>query len=194
MCWDNLDDSTVLPISRYRHLKCRTAALHGSGSSPTIYYWRLALPVSLLSLSTSKQLQNMRNSPPDQNLIQRTLLSENLISTGFPLDLGEKHRSTSRQICHKSPNTGKRLTGWCWERSNSANSYRAEMLGLCSLYLLAQALSELQDFQVGDNNKTKGALECSSYQLPRIKPSAKSADIRRSFRSTKLGLKGKLIY
>ena len=33
--------------------------------------------------------------------------------------------------------TGKRLTGWCWERSIIADSYRAEMLGLCSLHLLA---------------------------------------------------------
>jgi hypothetical protein len=47
----------------------------------------------------------MRKSLPDQNLIQRSLLSEDLISTSFPLDLGEKHRSMSRQICHKSPNT-----------------------------------------------------------------------------------------
>jgi hypothetical protein len=38
--------------------------------------------------------------------------------------------------------TGKQLTGWCWERSDSADSYRAEMLGLCALHLLAQALSE----------------------------------------------------
>jgi len=39
--------------------------------------------------------------------------------------------------------TRKRLTaGWCWEKSNSANTYRAEMLGLCSLHLLARALSE----------------------------------------------------
>ena len=57
----------------------------------------------------------MRKSLPDQNLIRRspfqrshiheTFLPEDLVSlTSFPLDLGEKHRSTSRQICHKSPN------------------------------------------------------------------------------------------
>ena len=93
--------------------------------------------------------------------------------------------------------TGKRLTGWCWERSNSANSYRAEMLGLCSLHLLARALSEyykISNWEITISCDNKGALECSSYQLRRIKPSAKSADIRRSFRSTKLGLTGKLIY
>ena len=30
--------------------------------------------------------------------------------------------------------TGIRLTGTFWERSQSASSYRAEMLGLCSLH------------------------------------------------------------
>ena len=40
----------------------------------------------------------------------------------------------------------------------------------------------------------KRALDCLSYQLCRIKPIAKCADIRRSLRSTKLGLNGKLIY
>jgi hypothetical protein len=39
--------------------------------------------------------------------------------------------------------TGKRLTGWFWEVSNTASSYRAEMLGLCALHLLSQAISEL---------------------------------------------------
>jgi hypothetical protein len=38
--------------------------------------------------------------------------------------------------------TGKRLVGSFWEKSSSASSYRAELLGLCSLHLLAQALSE----------------------------------------------------
>ncbi len=38
--------------------------------------------------------------------------------------------------------TGKRLVGSFWEKSLSASSYRAELLGLCSLHLLAQALSE----------------------------------------------------
>jgi hypothetical protein len=93
--------------------------------------------------------------------------------------------------------TGKRLTGWCWERSITANSYRAEMLGLCSLHLLARALSEyykITNWEITICCDNEGALDCSSYQLRRIKPSAKCADIRRSFRSTKLGLSGKFRY
>jgi len=36
--------------------------------------------------------------------------------------------------------TGLRLTGTFWERSPSASSYHAEMLGLCALHLFARAL------------------------------------------------------
>ena len=39
-------------------------------------------------------------------------------------------------------NTGFRLTGAFWERSTSASSYRAELLGLCALHILSQALAE----------------------------------------------------
>ena len=55
------------------------------------------------------------------------------------------------------------------------------------------SLGVLQDYKVGEitiSCNNKGAFDCSSYQLRRIKPSAKCADIRRSFRSTKLGLSG----
>ncbi len=37
--------------------------------------------------------------------------------------------------------TGFRLTGTFWERSPLASSYRAELLGLCALHILAQALA-----------------------------------------------------
>ncbi len=39
--------------------------------------------------------------------------------------------------------TGKRLVGSFWEKSPLASSYRAELLGLCSLHLFALALSKL---------------------------------------------------
>ena len=84
-------------------LKRRTAALHGSGSSPTIYYQRLALPVSLLLLSTSKQLQNMRKKPPRPEPHTKISPLRRSLSTSFPLDLGEKHQSTSRRSAIKAP-------------------------------------------------------------------------------------------
>jgi hypothetical protein len=38
--------------------------------------------------------------------------------------------------------TGLQLTGTFWERSPEASSYRAEMLGLCTLHLFVRALLE----------------------------------------------------
>jgi len=97
-------------------------------------------------------------------------------------------------FCQK---TGKRLTCWCWERSGSADSYRAEMLGLCALHLFARALSEyykITHWEITISCDNLRALNCSSYHRRRIQPSSKCADIRRSFRSTKQGWKGKILY
>jgi hypothetical protein len=93
--------------------------------------------------------------------------------------------------------TGIRLTGTFWERSQSASSYRAEMLGLCSLHLLARALSEFYQIQDWDATlccDNKSALEQSAYTRKRIRPSAKCADIQRSLKSTKHTFKGKFTY
>ncbi len=86
--------------------------------------------------------------------------------------------------------TGLQMTGTFWEKSPSASSFRAEMLGLCCLHLLARAVAEF--FVIGQwaavllcNNKR--ALELSSNHRRRIQPSAKNADIRRNFRATKQG-------
>ena len=38
--------------------------------------------------------------------------------------------------------TSFRITGTFWERSLSASSYRAELLGLCALHQLAQAIAD----------------------------------------------------
>ena len=61
--------------------------------------------------------------------------------------------------------TAKQLTGSCWEKSSSASSYRAEMLGLCVLHLLARVLAEFYRIQSReaticcDNERT---LDCAS--------------------------------
>jgi hypothetical protein len=62
--------------------------------------------------------------------------------------------------------TGLRLTGTIWEKSTGANSYRVEMLGLCALHLLAQAVAEFYKVDkwaaiLCCNNKH--ALELSSH-------------------------------
>ncbi len=85
-------------------------------------------------------------------------------------------------------NTGFRLTGTFWECSPLAGSYRAELLDLCALHILAQALAEFYTVTgwtamlCCDN---KRALEVSAHHQRRIQPSAKCADIRRSLKAVK---------
>jgi hypothetical protein len=84
--------------------------------------------------------------------------------------------------------TGLRLTGTFWERSPSASSYRAEMLGLCALHLFARALSEFYKIQVWEATlccDNKRALEQSANTHRRIRPSAKCADKQRSLKAMK---------
>ena len=94
-------------------------------------------------------------------------------------------------------NTGFRLTGTFWERSTSASSYRAELLGLCALHLLSQALAEFHNITgwsallCCDN---KRALEVSAHSTRRIRPSAKCADIRRSLKAIQPLLNGTFRY
>ncbi len=85
---------------------------------------------------------------------------------------------------------GLRMTGTFWEKYPSASLFRAEMLRLCCLHLLARTVAEF--FGIGQwaavlscNNKR--ALELSSNHCRRIQPSAKRANIRCSFRATKQG-------
>jgi hypothetical protein len=74
--------------------------------------------------------------------------------------------------------TGLRLTGSFWERSPSASSYRAEMLGLCGLlhvyghmdkYLLWHQLSLIQQLNCICNTLAKQAVTLAMYH-----PSARS--------------------
>ena len=93
--------------------------------------------------------------------------------------------------------TGLQMTGTFWEKSPSASLFRAEMLGLCCLHLLARGIAKFFDLGqwaaiLSCNNKR--ALELSSNHHRRIKPSANSANIRRSFRATKQGYIGGFKY
>jgi hypothetical protein len=71
------------------------------------------------------------------------------------------------------------ITGSYWERSISATLYRAELLGLCALHFLARLVAEFYRFDgwtatlCCDN---KRALEKSSNNRSRIRPSAKCAE------------------
>ncbi len=89
--------------------------------------------------------------------------------------------------------TGKHLVGSFWEKSSSASSYRAELLGLCSLHLLAQALSEFYKVSGWDATlccDNLRALQLSSQDRRRIKPSAACSDLHRSLHSMKNNFTG----
>jgi hypothetical protein len=93
--------------------------------------------------------------------------------------------------------TGFRQTGTFWKKSNLASLYRAEMLGLCALHLLARAVAEFYQIEGWSamlccNNKR--ALELLSHHLRPIQPSAKCANIRRSLKATKQFLQGAFWY
>jgi hypothetical protein len=84
--------------------------------------------------------------------------------------------------------SSKWMVGSFWEKSPTASSYRAELLGLCSLHLFALALSEFYKVfgwkaTLGCNNLC--ALSMSSNEDRRMKPSAACADIHRSLCATK---------
>ena len=90
--------------------------------------------------------------------------------------------------------TGKHLVGSFWEKSSSASSYRAELLGLCSLHLFALALAEFYTISgrkaiLCCNNLR--ALQLSSQERRRIKPSAACSDLHHSLNSTKNNFTGR---
>ncbi len=93
--------------------------------------------------------------------------------------------------------TGRGITGSFWERSVTASSFQAEMLGLCVLHLLARAITEhynLSRWSATMCCNNKRALLLSSHHKGRIRPSLKCVDIRRSFKATKQTYQGGFKY
>jgi hypothetical protein len=95
-------------------------------------------------------------------------------------------------------NTGRQITGAFWEQSFTASSFQAEMLGLCALHLLACALSKyytnLNNWSTTMCCDNKRMLILSSHHRGQIRPSAKCADIQRSFCATKQTCQGGFKY
>ncbi len=139
-----------------------------------------------------------KDSPDDISWIADGLKNSSLI---WVTD-GSYNRKKAKDLCGVGwiifcTNTGFRLTGTFWENSTSASLYRAELLGLCTLHLLARAVAEYYKV-VGwsamlccDNKRT---LEVSAHHRRRIRPSAKCADICRSLKATKPLLNGAFQY
>ena len=89
------------------------------------------------------------------------------------------------------------LKGNFWEQSNSANSYRAEQLGVCAINHLIAALTS---FCKIENCATKiwcdnmGAVSISRKRKRRVRPSASCANILRNIRNTRNKTKATIKY
>jgi hypothetical protein len=93
--------------------------------------------------------------------------------------------------------TGLQLTDTFREKSTTASSFWAEMVGLCTLYLFAQAVAEFYKVEqwssmISCNNKH--ALKLSSHHRRCIRPSAKCTDIQRNLRTIKQSFTGNFKY
>ena len=79
------------------------------------------------------------------------------------------------------------LKGNFWEKSDSANSYRAEQLGMCAIHHLITALTSY--YNTGKCTTTiwcdnMGAVNISNKRRRRIRPGASCADILRNTSGT----------
>ena len=105
---------------------------------------------------------------------------------------GSHSPTSSPNICGagwivKDVTTDRRWACSFYEVSESANSYRTELLGLLSIHMFVLALSKYFELLSQSTVKlccdNKGALRTSSRKLIRIRPTSKCADILRCFRS-----------
>ena len=89
------------------------------------------------------------------------------------------------------------LKGNFWEKSDSANSYRAEQLGICAIHHLITALTSY--YNIGKCTTTfwcdnMGAVTISNKRRRRIRPGASCADILRNIRNTRNKTKARIRY
>jgi hypothetical protein len=124
---------------------------------------------------------------------QSTYMDTSWLATGLSAGTlvwvrdGSYDRKRAKDLCRVGliilcTQTKLRLTGTFWEHSQSANFYRAELLGLCAMHTLAQATQEyyhLLCWSATSCCDNKKALDMSHFHCRRIKQSAKCADIHR---------------
>ena len=93
--------------------------------------------------------------------------------------------------------TKRKMTGFFYERSQRAGSYRAELLGLLAIHTLLAALEAYYKLPPSSGKiccDNQGALYKSKEYRRRIPVGASQADIKRCFRNVKTGLCAKLVY
>ena len=90
-----------------------------------------------------------------------------------------------------------KMSGHFYERSQKADSYRAELLGLLAIHILLAALEEYYKIPPSTGKiccDNTGALYKSKEVRRRIPVGSSQADIKRAFRNVKTGLHAKMEY
>jgi hypothetical protein len=180
------------PTSVLMHIDSRVSKIHKwlrlvTESSCLINFWEFLFSWGRVWMWD--RINNIQETKRDLAWIADGMSSNSLISTVN----GSHDRKKAADLCGVGwvifcTKTGLRLTGNFWKRLHAASLYRAEMLSLCALHLLARAVADVYQIQgwhatlCCDN---KQALELSSYKQGQIHPSAKCVHIRRNIRSTK---------
>ena len=84
-----------------------------------------------------------------------------------------------------------------WEKSNSANSYRAEQLGVCAIHHLVAALTsfyKVESYTTKIWRDNMGAVNISRKRKRRICPGTSCADVLRNTRNTRNRMKATVKY
>ena len=89
------------------------------------------------------------------------------------------------------------LKGNFWEKSDSANSYRAKQLGICAIHHLITALTSYYNIENCTSKiwcDNMGAVNISNKRRRRIRRGARCADILRNIRNTRNKTTAKIKY
>jgi hypothetical protein len=82
--------------------------------------------------------------------------------------------------------TGLQMTGTFWGKSPSASSFRAEMLGLCCLHLLARVVAEF--FGIG---QSAAVLSCKNKRALELSPNHRRRTTKRKKCQCKMHFQGR---
>lgn len=80
------------------------------------------------------------------------------------------------------------MKGNFWGKSNSANSYRAEQLGICAIHYLIAALASFYKIKTCSTKiwcDNQGMVNMSKKKRRRVQPGASCVDIPRNIRNTR---------
>jgi hypothetical protein len=141
-------------------------------------------------------IDNSQTTKTDASWIAEGLKAETLIWTTDGLYDRKRAANLSDVgwiiFCKK---TGLWLTGSFWEKSPTASSFHAEMLGLCSIYLLTCAIAEYHNIETWSAVLQQQTCIKAFSASQRVDPASKKcANIQQSFLATKQAYSGTFTY